>query len=253
MQTHKAVSQVLDISLNMQRTRPSTNPPKKPRETTWRRTAPVKGVQEAINSVPERSFTLKELRKLMPMKHQDFILEYIRNGWNGGKAYRRIYKGTTEASSRVSAHWILNGVYGSQFLAYMRENLEEACNISKARQLNEYAKIAYSSLANLHDSWITRIDFNELLESNPDAIDAIESIDTKIIKKYDMAEGAQDVEYVKIKLYDKVKALERIDTLMQYNKPVQVEISQSAINLERYSEQELATILQLARKQTYSK
>lgn len=237
----------------MQRTRPSSNPPAPRKETTWVRTAPVKGIQNAINSVPERSFTLKELRKLMPMKHQDFILEYIRNGWNGGKAYMRIYKGVTDMSAKVSAHHILNGIYGSQFLAHMRDRMEEVCCISKARQLHEYSKIAYSSLANLHDSWITRIDFNTLLENNPDALDAIESIDTKIIKKYDLAEGAQDVEYVKIKLYDKVKALERIDTLMQYNKPVQVEISQSPINLERYNEQELATILQLARKQTYSK
>lgn len=222
------------------------------KETTWKRSAPVKGVNNVISSIPERSFTLKELRKLMSPKHQDFCLEYIRNGWNAGKAYCKIYKDASPHAGKVSGHLIIKSLYGSQFIAHMRENIEEICNVSKARQINEYAKIAYSSLANLHDSWISRIDFDFLIKENPDALDAIESIDTKVIKKYDVAEGAMDVEYVKIKLYDKIKALERIDMLMQYNKPVQVEVSQAPVNMENYTPEELATILRLARKQTHT-
>lgn len=69
--------------------------------------------------------------------------------------------------------------YIQERISYMQNNLAETAQISALSVLKEHQKIAYSSIAHMHQTWIERTDF-ELLTDDQKA--CVESISTKIIK-----------------------------------------------------------------------
>ena len=116
-------------------------------------------------------------------------------------------------------------------IAHMQANLAETAQISALRQLKEHEKIAYSSIAHMHQSWIERKNFDNLTEEQKACI---KSISTKVVKKdigTDEEPEIVDVEYVRIELFDKQKALDAISTMLGYNAPVKQEISTSGIKI----------------------
>lgn len=97
--------------------------------------------------------------------------------------------------------------------------LQEKSDITKEMVLAEFAKIAFSSIAHLHNTWIERKDFEELTD---DQKACIKSIQTKVEKKTNSSESmpiAIDVEYVKIEMYDKIAALININKMLGYEAP----------------------------------
>jgi len=90
---------------------------------------------------------------------------------------------------------------------------EKLVNLSKQKVADEYIKIAFSSIANLHNTWITRKEFEHLTEEQKACIAEISTQ----VRRMTINENLYDVEYVKIKLYDKIKALENLSKLYGYN------------------------------------
>ena len=84
--------------------------------------------------------------------------------------------------------------------------------------------ICFSSISDMHNTWIERKEFEKLTSSQKSAI---KSISTKVMKKNI---GTQDnpelvdVEFVKIELYDKLKAIECLNKMLGYNEPDKVEV-----------------------------
>lgn len=110
-------------------------------------------------------------------------------------------------------------------IKYMQDNLAETARISALRVIQEHQKIAFSSIAHLHQTWIERTDF-ELLTDDQKA--CIKSISTKVVKQnIGSREEPEivDVEYVKIELYDKQKSLDAINNMLGYNAPTKQEIT----------------------------
>ena len=84
---------------------------------------------------------------------------------------------------------------------------------------SEHAKIAFSSIAHLHNTWISLKEFETLTE---DQKTCIQEISTKVMKQRAIIGGEDkiiDVEYVKIKLFDKQKALTALADYLGLTQP----------------------------------
>lgn len=163
----------------------------------------------------KETWTLKELEKELKQSHKDFAREYYISGWNQVKSYMKIYPNSSYGASAVSANELLKNPKIIKYIDYLKEDLEKTCNINKARQLNELAKIAYSSIAHLHDTWIELKTFETLTD---DQKSSIESTETKTVT-FNGDEGTKEVEFVKIKLHPKIAAIQEINKMQGYNAP----------------------------------
>lgn len=162
----------------------------------------------------EIQYTLPQLRKLLNDRQKAFCHAYIKNGWNMSQAARTA--GYSMATAGQLGCQLLKNIKIRQYIDAVKEDIEMLCGISKARQIQEYSKIAYSSISHLHNTWITLKDFNKIPEEIKETIEAIEtkSIPTKM----------GTIEYIKIKLFSKTIALENIDKLLGYHQPKKLEI-----------------------------
>ena len=115
----------------------------------------------------------------------------------------------------------------------LQEEQKEKSDITKERVLQELSGIAFSSIADMHNTWIERKEFEKLSRKEKSAI---KSISTKIFKKNigtsDEPEIV-DVEYVKIELYDKIKAIERICKMLGFDSPTEMNINRTEEEMSR--------------------
>lgn len=205
-----------------------------------------------------RQYTLDELKKKLTAKERIFCHQYIID-WNGARSAREA--GYSEETAKEIASQNLTKLHIQQYIAFIKNNIEEECGISKMKVIKELSKIAFSSIAHLHNTWIERTEFEQLTD---DQKASIESIDTKIQKRNIGSRedpDVVDVEYVKIKLYSKLQASDLINKMMGYNMPEKKEITgkdgepliQQNIDLTKYSDDELRTLADLQRKGGTSK
>jgi phage terminase small subunit len=177
----------------------------------------------------EKQYTFEELKKKLTNKERIFCHEYIID-WNGARAAKQA--GYSEKSIYEIAYQNLIKLHIKQYINYIKNNLEEESGISKLRNLKELAKIAYSSIAHLHNTWIEKKEFDSLTD---DQKAAIETIETKTVTmNYD--ESTKEVEYVKISLYSKQAAIQEINKMMGYNAAIKTEISGEITNKTNLSE-----------------
>jgi len=202
----------------------------------------------------DKQYTLKELKKKLTGKERIFCHQYIID-WNGSRAAREA--GYSKNSITEIASQNLAKLHIQQYINFIKNNIEEECGISKMKVVKELSKIAFSSIAHLHNTWIERTEFESLTD---DQKASIESIDTKLQKRnIGTREDPDivDVEYVKIKLYSKLQASDLINKMLGYNMPEKKEITGAggeplmpsrAIDLSKYTDDELRTIAELQRK-----
>jgi phage terminase small subunit len=153
-----------------------------------------------------------------------FCREWVYD-FNGSRAYKVAYPGVTDETARANASKLLTKDNVKDFCKVLQENLEELAGISRLKVLQEHQKLAFSSIAHLHDTWIERKEFESL---TPDQKACIAEITTQIRKTSVIREGEpeQDVEteFVKLKLYDKQKALDSISKMLGYDAPKRVDV-----------------------------
>lgn len=154
-------------------------------------------------------------------KQQAFCREYVKNGYNGMQA--AISAGYSKKGANVIASNLLTNINIKARVEHHKTHLEELLNLSKSRVLKEHMKIAMSSIAHLHNTWIERKAFEELTDDQKECIAEITTQTRNIMS----GEQAVEVEFVKIKLYDKQKALDSITKLMGYDAPVRSELNVS--------------------------
>jgi len=156
----------------------------------------------------EEENILKELTE----KEKSFCKHYIFE-WNGADSARRA--GYSEKSARQIACELLTKPYIQAYIKEVQGELEKNAGISRLKVLNEHKKIAFSSMAHLHNTWIERKDFDKLTDEQKECIEVIDhkTIENKWGKS----------EQVKIKLYDKQKALDSISKMLGYNEPDKIE------------------------------
>ena len=178
----------------------------------------IKHTKSMLDMDDDKKYTIKELKDKLTEKEKIFCHEYIID-WNGTRA--ALKAGYSEKTARQIAYVNLTKAYIQQYIEYIKTDIEKEAGISKLKQIHEYYKIAYSSIAHLHETWITLKEFEELTDEQKASIESIES-KTESKTTYNPETDKKEnviIRYVKIKLYSKIAALERIDKLMGYNEP----------------------------------
>jgi phage terminase small subunit len=163
-------------------------------------------------------------------KNKIFCREYVFD-WNATRAYKIAYPKAGDLTARVEASKFLTKPNIQAYCELIQKDLEKLCGISRAKVLNEHLKLAYSSIAHLHNTWIELKQFESLTKEQKDCI---AEIDTKIERKYfaeydpdkeNFIKVPYDVKYIKIKLYDKQKALDSISKMLGYDAPIKTEVT----------------------------
>jgi len=166
----------------------------------------------------EKTYTLKELKKKLTEKERIFCHQYIID-WNGSRSAREA--GYSEKTAKEIAHATLTKVHIQQYINYIKDDFEKEAGISKLKQLNELAKIAYTSIAHMHETWIEKKEFDQLDEDQKAAIESIE-YKTEQKKQWNQEnESYDDIEiiFVKLKLYSKIAAMREVNQMMGYLAP----------------------------------
>lgn len=157
-------------------------------------------------------------------KQKKFCYEYCVD-LNGTQAAIRAGYSEKTAAAIASQNLIKLNIQSE--VKKLQDNLAETAGLTKLRILNEHIKIAFTSIAYLHETWIKRKDFVLLTE---DQKTCIAEIDTKIKTEYEYNADTKEkepirIEYVRIKLYDKQKALDSISKMLGYEAPNKIDLS----------------------------
>ena len=183
----------------------------------------------------EKKYNLKELQKELPEKQKIFCHEYVVD-WNATRAYKKAYllDDDKDNHAAVNGNKLLSNTKIKQYIDFVKNDYEFLCGISKTKQLKELYKIAYSTIAHLHNTWIELKEF-EILTDDQKA--SIESIETKIEQRT-IEQALTEIKYVKIKLYSKTTALDQINKMMGYNEPEKLNLlgGIQTLNLVKASE-----------------
>lgn len=168
----------------------------------------------------------------LSIKQENFCNYYIECG-NASEAYRRAYSCNSKSDKAigVDAFKLLNSPKIALRIKELQEEQKNKSDITKEKILEELSNIAFSSIADMHNSWIERSEFESL---TPRQKSAIKSISTKILKKNigtnDDPEIV-DVEYVKIELHDKLRAIERICKMFGWDAPEKMDVTSNGSSI----------------------
>lgn len=158
-------------------------------------------------------------------KQERFCYEYCMD-FNATQA--AIRSGYSEKTAGVIGCENLTKPYIQSRIKEMQDKLAETAGVSKLRVLSEHMKLAFSSIAHLHNTWIHRKDFELLTDEQKSCI---AEIDTKIKTEYEYdpnnpkEKNPISVEYVRIKLYDKQKALDSISKMLGFDAATKIDLT----------------------------
>lgn len=175
--------------------------------------------------------------KLTP-KQKKFCEEYIFD-FNATRAAK--VAGYSEATAGSIGHENLNKPEIKAYIEELQSDLAKTAGISRLMVLQELQKIAFSSIAHLHDTWITRKDFDKLTESEKSCIAEIQT-QTRTYNEYDPdSEEAKavTVDFVKIKLYDKLRSLESINKMLGFDAPKKITVNTTERQVMRIGGQDI--------------
>lgn len=159
-------------------------------------------------------------KRLSP-KQKIFCHNYIYD-WNATRSYLEAYKNTINPNvARAAGSRLLAKVNVQKYIEEIQKDLEKLAGISRMKIISEHMKMAFSSIAHLHNTWIERKEFESLTDDQKACISEISTS----IKTQRIDGKLMDVEYVKIKLYDKQKSLDAINKMLGYEAAGKMEIT----------------------------
>jgi phage terminase small subunit len=160
--------------------------------------------------------------KKLTSKQKRFCREYIFD-WNATRSYTVAYPGIKNTgTAKAAASRLLTNVNVKAYITDIQNNLEEIAGVSKLMIISEHKKLAFSSIAHLHNTWVTRKEFEDLTD---DQKSCIAEISTQIKVQRDVSGELTENEYVKIKLYDKQKSLVEMSKLCGFDAPIRTELT----------------------------
>lgn len=166
-----------------------------------------------MNISDENSEKQQKKKGLRP--RQELFCQYYIIDWNATEAYRKAFgEHLKDTVCRSSSSRLLTRTNIQERIKELTADLEKAAGISKLKLILEHKKLAFNSIAHLHDTWITRKDFEKLTDEQKDCIAEIQ---TQVRTSMQDDEPVQ-VEFIKIRLFDKQKSLEQLARLMGYNR-----------------------------------
>ncbi len=143
-----------------------------------------------------------------------FCHEYIIQGKNGTKAYMKVFPDSSYDSARMSAARLLAKDNIKERIDELAQDLEKSLGLSKQKVILEFMNLAFSRFDSFNKDWLTLKEFNDL---TPEELACIQEINKET---FTLQDGSTK-DTVKIKLYDKQRALENLSKLMGYNEQVE--------------------------------
>lgn len=159
-------------------------------------------------------------------KQRGFCKSYVFD-WNATRAYQENYPDSSYEAAMSSSCELLRNPKIEEYIEFIQKDLAKLNGISQSKVLQEHMKLAFNSIAHLHNTWIERKEFESLTEDQKACISEI-STQTRIRK---ISEELISVDFVKIKLYDKQKALDSISKMLGYDAAVKLDIPNMPKNL----------------------
>ncbi len=172
-----------------------------------------------------KKYTLLELENSLNEQQKRFCESRLFN--NKVQSYMIAYPNCKYKSASASASKLLEDTRIEQYTDYLKKDIENITGVSKIRNISELAKIAFSSIAHLHNTWIELKEFDALTNDQKAAIESTETKhETKQIFNIESNKREEvNVNYIKVKLYPKIAAIQEINKMMGYNEPDKVEHS----------------------------
>lgn len=165
----------------------------------------------------------KRAEELLPEdlteKQKTFCREYIFD-WNATRAAK--VAGYSENTASEMGYENLNKPHIQAYITQIQRDLEKIAGISRLQVLQQHLKIANMSIAHLHNTWVTRKEFESLTD---DQKDCIAEISTQLKTSKDSDGTLTENEYIKIKLYDKQKSLDSINKMLGYDEAQKIALS----------------------------
>jgi phage terminase small subunit len=154
---------------------------------------------------------------------QKAFCKYYVLDWNITKAYKKAY-GVDDNSASAAGKLLLGNIKIQHYIKYIQENIAETIGLSKMQLIKELKHIALSNVSKIYSDWMTQEDFATLKQNNPGILKAIQEISTKTESKLNEYKDIIQVNYVRIKFYDKQKAIDAIFKAMGWNEPDKISI-----------------------------
>jgi len=168
------------------------------------------------------TFRSKSFLTLLTRKQVVFCEQYVVD-WNASRAAREA--GYSENTCGEIGYENLKKPQIKAYIEFLKTDTARLAGVSALKNIQELSKIAYSSIAHLHNTWIELKDFEALTD---DQRSAIESIDTKVEKRTISVGEGKDIDtethYVKIKMYSKTQAIDMINKMLGFNAPEKSEV-----------------------------
>ncbi len=168
----------------------------------------------------------KELTESQKIFCNQWIFDF-----NGSRAYGVAYPDASVESRPSAASRLLTNVNIRAYCRELQDNLAETSGISRLRVIKEHEKLAFSSIAHLHNTWIERKEFDQLTDDQKACISQIET-QTRMERNPIEDCPPIQIDFVKIRLYDKQKSLDAINKMLGYDAPQQIEARNYNMNIE---------------------
>ncbi|HPM22051.1 MAG TPA: terminase small subunit [Thermotogota bacterium] len=146
-------------------------------------------------------------------KQRAFCLHYCTH-WNATKAAKQA--GYSEKTAQEISSENLSKPIIQAYIKHIQSDIARAAGVSALRNLMELTKIAYTNPTDIRESWDKLKDW----ESIPDDVKAgIAEVVTvsRVVKTSLDDDKTIELETVKVKMHDKLKALDMINRMLGYN------------------------------------
>ena len=152
-------------------------------------------------------------------EQQRIFCERYCTHWNAARAARDA--GYSEDTAKQIGYENLTKLYLKDYIQHLKDNALEFAGVSMLRNAQELAKVAYGSGADIRKAWESLEEWEQLPDEVKATIAEVTTT-TRVIKTMggDEEVGAsivQAIESVKVKQYDKLKALEMLNRMGGYN------------------------------------
>ena len=151
----------------------------------------------------------------MTPKEIKFCQEYLIS-LNGTQA--AIKAGYSKRSAREIASENLTKPYIKKWIQEQQKAIAKSAEITQHRVLQEYARIAFFDVRKIYNDCNVLIDIQDMDEDTAAAVSA-----TETLEEYDNLKQLSG-STKKVKLWDKVKALDSISKVLGYNAPEKFEV-----------------------------
>jgi phage terminase small subunit len=151
----------------------------------------------------------KKDKKVKLSDKQKAFCHYYIIDWNATNA--AIKAGYSENCARQLASDTLSKPYIQDYISEIQKDIAKEAGISFLSQVLELKKLAYTDISTLFVDWVKLEDFNSLSKEQKGAILEIS------YKKDKIKDTDIETEFVKLKLHDKIRAIQEINKMLGYS------------------------------------